>query len=288
LNVLVDASPPTVEPPVVMLVKGDTIGTSVPAQVSWPAGNDVGIGVSGYDLDRNVNGRGWAGTPSGSALNRYVKAGLARNTNYRYSVRALDGAANIGAWGTGPSFRVVTLSEASPSIVFRGSWSRITSPSYDGKAAKSTRTAGASATYTFVGMSFAWVSATSPVRGSAAVYVDGTLAGMVNTYSTSTTVRQMVFTRSWSKIGRHTVKIVADGTPGHPRVDIDAFVVLASPTITVSVPPAAPQPTPTPTPTPTPGPTPSPSPSPTPGPSPGPTPSPSPSPSPTPIPSATV
>jgi hypothetical protein len=47
----------------------------------------------------------------------------------------------------------------------------------------------------------------------------------------------MVFTKTWTSSGRHTVRIVSLGTSGHPRVDVDALVVLAPPTIGV-LPPA--------------------------------------------------
>ena len=36
----------------------------------------------------------------------------------------------------------------------------------------------------------------------------------------------MLFTKSWSASAKRTVEIRAVGTPGHPRVDIDSFVVL--------------------------------------------------------------
>ena len=37
--------------------------------------------------------------------------------------------------------------------------------------------------------------------------------------------RRVVWTKSWSAFGAHTVKIVGSGTAGHPRVDIDALIV---------------------------------------------------------------
>jgi hypothetical protein len=35
-----------------------------------------------------------------------------------------------------------------------------------------------------------------------------------------------VYQFNWSSAGTHKVKIVVSGTSGHPRVDLDAFVVL--------------------------------------------------------------
>ncbi|HVA85392.1 MAG TPA: phosphodiester glycosidase family protein, partial [Candidatus Saccharimonadales bacterium] len=242
LTVLADTTPPVSGPPLLSLVRGDILGSTVPIQVSWPAATDVGVGVASYELQANVNGGGWKTVNSGTALNRYIRIADARGANYRYADRARDGAGNVGSFATAPSVRVVVLSEASKSIVFKGGWTRITSPSYDGHAAMSTRTPGGSATYTFVGSSFAWVSALSPVRGSADVYVDGVLRATLSLFSKATIARQMVFTKTWTSSGRHTIRIVALGTAGHPRVDVDAFIVLAPPTIGVFPPP-----TPTPT-----------------------------------------
>ncbi len=233
LTVLADTTPPAARPPLLSLVRGAILGSTVPIAVSWPAATDVGVGTAGYELQANVNGGGWKTVGSGSPLNRHITVNAARGANYRYADRARDAAGNVSGFATAPSVRVVVLSEASGAMSFKGGWSKITSPSYDGRVAMSTRTPGASATYSFVGSSVAWISAVSPIRGSANVYVDGTLQATVNLYSKTTITRQMVFTKSWTSSGRHTVKIVALATRGHPRVDVDALVVLAPPTIGV-------------------------------------------------------
>jgi hypothetical protein len=276
VSVLADSSPPSAEPPNVRLLVGQQLGSTLPAYVSWGAASDIGLGVAGYELQANANGAGWIPMPSGSALNRYARPNLIRNGTYRFAVRASDKAGNVGGFAPGSSFRVVTLSEASGSISYSKGWSAITSPSYDGKRAMSTRTPGAFATYSFVGTDFAWISTKSPVRGAARVYVDGKLAGTVNLNSKSTLVRQIVFSRSWSSLARHTIRIEAVGTSASPRVDIDAFVLLAAPVTPLPAPGQTPPPAPTPSPTPTPTPDPNPTPTPTPGPTPSPTPTPSP------------
>lgn len=233
LTVLADTTPPVAQPPLLSLVLGAILGSTVPVRVSWPAATDVGVGVADYELQASVNAGSWKTVSSGSPLNRTVTLNEARGANVRFADRARDAAGNVGAFATAPSARVVVLSEASGAISFKGGWSRATSPSYDGRVAMSTRAPGASATYTFVGSSFAWISAVSPVRGSANVYVDGALQATVDLHSKTTIPRQMVFTKTWTSSGRHTVRIVALGTSGHPRVDVDALVVLAPPTIGV-------------------------------------------------------
>jgi len=85
--------------------------------------------------------------------------------------------------------------------------------------------AGRSSTWTISGRSVGWVAATGPTRGSAKVYVDGAYVTTVNLHAATTSYRRLVWTRSWSSVGPHTVRIVVVGTSGHPRVDIDGIVV---------------------------------------------------------------
>ncbi len=48
----------------------------------------------------------------------------------------------------------------------------------------------------------------------------------VNLHRSSFTPRNVVAARSWLRSGTHTIKLVALGTAGHPRIDIDAFLVI--------------------------------------------------------------
>jgi hypothetical protein len=70
------------------------------------------------------------------------------------------------------------------------------------------------------------VAAVGPTRGSADVYVDGELRSTVDLSSGTRETRRIVFAASWSTEGAHRIEIVVRGTPGHPRVDVDAFVSL--------------------------------------------------------------
>jgi hypothetical protein len=70
------------------------------------------------------------------------------------------------------------------------------------------------------------VSQTGPHLGTAAVYVDGTLAKIVNLRSVTAAGRRLVWSQSWSTRGAHTIAIVVLGTPGGARIDADAFAVL--------------------------------------------------------------
>ena len=107
-----------------------------------------------------------------------------------------------------------------------GTWATSKSTLYYGGAAKATSKKGNATALTFTGRSVAWTSLLAPTRGSANVYVDGRLISTVNLYSLSTTARRIVFARTWTTSGTHTIKVIVRGTAGHPRVDLDAFFVL--------------------------------------------------------------
>ena len=268
INVLLDTTAPVTQPPRVTLPTGRGIGTGVPVSIAWNAATDVGSGVASYELQRSVDGGAWVTMPKATALSRSTILTMPRNRTYQFQVRAVDAAGNVSAWRTTGPFRLAVAQETTRALSFvKGTWSQTTSPSYDGKGARSTRTVNAIARFTFTGSTFAWVSARSPVRGAAGVYINGVFAGTVDTYSTSSAARLMVFSKTWTRSARRTVEIRVAGTAGHPRVDIDAFVVLTP--VAGTTPPPAPAATPTPTPSPvaTPTPTPSPSATPTPAPS---------------------
>jgi hypothetical protein len=63
-----------------------------------------------------------------------------------------------------------------------------------------------------------------PTRGSARVSLDGSYVGSVSSYSSSTAARRIVFAAGWGSMGVHSLKVAVSGTPGHPRVDVDAFL----------------------------------------------------------------
>lgn len=87
-------------------------------------------------------------------------------------------------------------------------------------------TAGASLRYTFTGRGIGFVTTRGPDRGPLRVYLDGILVATVDTYARSLGFRSMAWSRTWSRSGTHTIRLVLVGPPGHPRVDLDAFEIL--------------------------------------------------------------
>jgi hypothetical protein len=70
---------------------------------------------------------------------------------------------------------------------------------------------------------FALIATRTATSGSAQVWVDGVLATSINLHSSSTSYRQLVFSRHFTSVGPHTVEI---RPMGGGRVDVDAFMVL--------------------------------------------------------------
>lgn len=120
-----------------------------------------------------------------------------------------------GAWGT-----------ASCECFSGGGWD-FSSPSvYHVPQTRFTSAKGASVTYQQNFGSGDHVGIVMPMsanRGKATIRVDGNAVATVNTNSTTTRNRVVVWQRSLSA-GVHRITVVNLATPGHPRIDIDAFL----------------------------------------------------------------
>jgi alpha-tubulin suppressor-like RCC1 family protein len=143
-----------------------------------------------------------------------------------FAVRAIDRVGNAGEWAQTPIMTPQLVQETSPAIVYAGSWSTLTRIRFSGDSGASTTEAGAEASITFTGRSFGLVSREARLAGEFQVFVDGEDAGIVDLKSRYRLFQRVVFARSWPTSGEHTVRMVALGTEGRPRVDLDAFIVI--------------------------------------------------------------
>jgi len=121
--------------------------------------------------------------------------------------------------------RLTGYSEKSRSIVYTGTWRRVSSSIYWGGAAAYARSAGAKATLVFTGRSVALVSRIGPSRGKVKVYLDGTRVATIDLYSAGYHAQRVVWTRTFTASGRHRLSFVVSGTNTRPRVDLDGIVV---------------------------------------------------------------
>lgn len=140
-------------------------------------------------------------------------------------VSAATGSARglLAAWQS--QSRVDIVQETSSRISYRGTWKKTSYTRYLGGNARWTNATGASAGLSFTGSAVAWVGPIGPTRGKAKVYIDGILVTTVNSRADSFSPARVLFRKSWANVGTHRIKIVALGTPGHPTVALDAFLV---------------------------------------------------------------
>jgi hypothetical protein len=218
-----DTAPTTPGLPAQALVTPTTLGASVPVRLTWTAATDLVSGTVRYRIKQNVDGGAFE--ESNSTGTTTVRSLLIGHT-YQFAVAAIDAVGNIGSFGATRTLRPY-LTQSSSSTTVTGTWHTSTSSSFSGGSARYATAAGAAATFTATtARSIAIVATKARTRGSFKVYVDGVYKGTISTYSTTTKYRQLVYQFSWSTAGTHKVKIVVSGTSGHPRVDLDAFVVL--------------------------------------------------------------
>lgn len=225
--VRLDTFPPVARAPAFTLVASTTMPMStIPVAVTWPAATDQGRGVKGYQLQRAV-GSTWVSVPFANATDTSVTVMLSPGLVHRLRVRAIDRAGNIGAWATATAFRLASVQESAAAVVDTGRWTARTSSAFIGGHAISASTAGATARITFTGQQIGWVTTVGPTRGQARIYVDGAYERTVDLGRPTSGARLIMVLRSWPAAGRHTLEIRVVGTAGRPRVDVDAFVIIA-------------------------------------------------------------
>ena len=101
--------------------------------------------------------------------------------------------------------------ENNSAFIYSGTWDTITNSSYSGGAIKLSTAKNNSIEFTFNGTGFNWYTHKGIYRGIASVYIDGTLAGTIDTYSATNQYNSLVFSKDGLTKGQHTVKIVATG-----------------------------------------------------------------------------
>jgi GH25 family lysozyme M1 (1,4-beta-N-acetylmuramidase) len=219
--VVTDGIPPTVTPSVSQLFSRATLGsTSTPVRTSWSASDPSGITAT--FLQRSTNGGSWTVQSLTTPTTTSVVQSLNFGSTYRYFDKATDGASNPSSWAYGPTFRPLLAQQTA--ATYSGPWSNGSFSLASGGSLKFTSAKGAWAQYSFTGSSVSLVAYRGPTRGSAAVYVDGKWRGTINLNSPTYSAKQIVYATSWATNGAHKIRIVCQGTAGHPRIDIDAFV----------------------------------------------------------------
>jgi hypothetical protein len=200
------------------------LGASVPVHLAWTAATDPTSNVARYQIAQKIDLGSFVevANVTDTSINRQLLIGH----TYQFEVRAVDAVGNLGPWRVGSTLRPYLYQQTS-GTVYTGTWSSQTNALFSGGSVRYASVAGRYATFTTTtARSIAFVTTKAPSRGSFRIYVDGVYRGTISTYSTTTKVRQVVYQFTWATPGTHKFKISVVGTTGHPRVDVDAFVVL--------------------------------------------------------------
>lgn len=221
-RLLVDSEAPTNPGVATASALVSTVLTSNPAyRIAWAASTDTSSGSVIYLVEESVDA-GAYGSPTWLTATSLVRP-LPLGHTYRFRVTAFDPLGNNS--GTVSGALLHPLLYQSPTSK-SGTWHTSSSSSFSGGSTWYATANGASATFKSTGVrSLGFVTTRALSRGSFRVYIDGVLKKTISAYG-STAYRRIMYQFTWATPGTHSIKIVVRGTAGHPRVDVDAFLVL--------------------------------------------------------------
>jgi hypothetical protein len=129
-----------------------------------------------------------------------------------------------------PGPPVSRLQDTDPSITYTAGWmGSDSSKSWSGDYATIASAPGAQATLSFNGTSISWIGYRGPDSGIARVYLDGSFAREVDTYSPTDRVVDDIFTATGLADSSHTLTIQVTGLKNNAsagtRIVVDAFDV---------------------------------------------------------------
>ncbi|MFL5675621.1 MAG: S8 family serine peptidase [Chloroflexota bacterium] len=222
-----DQTPPVAAAPSSFrfVVGSQLSSTSATVRVDWPAGTDDQTGIAGYGVGQRAGLGPWT-TPVGSTSSRHADRPVPIGASTSFRIRARDGAGNWSDWSDATTITPARYQESGVKVTYHGTWRTFRTSSASGGRQRYATHKGASVTFRFTGRSVAIVAPRGASRGSAKFYVDGVYVSTVDLHRSSWTPRNVVAARSWKSAGSHTIKLVVLATPGHPRVDVDGFLVI--------------------------------------------------------------
>jgi hypothetical protein len=226
ISIVIDRGAPTTSIPVVSLRRDVTYGgSSFAARIGWSGADSGGSGVASYDVERSVDGGSYSVTATGLS-SPVLNVSLSSGHTYRYAVRARDGAGNVGAWRASATTSTLVRQDTSGYLHWTTGWHVTASTRFSGGSARYATTAGAWVSTTFTGRAVAFVTTTSPSRGQVKVYLDGVYRQTLDLQSAGWTYRKVAWSWAWTSAASHRLTLMVVGTPGRPRVDLDAILIL--------------------------------------------------------------
>jgi hypothetical protein len=133
---ILDDTLPTTTGPVKSIAVGATIASgALPVRLVW-TGSDNVSGVDRYELSQSTDGGPYV-TISSSLISTSTTRNLPPSHTYRFRVRAIDRAGNLGSWAEGSTFRLRAFQQSSVLVHYHGTWATSTSSGWWGGTAKS-------------------------------------------------------------------------------------------------------------------------------------------------------
>jgi hypothetical protein len=223
-TIILDTKAPTTSAPSQAFVEGSRIEAGkIPVKVTW-SGADATSGVASYRIAWRRDGGSWS-KPVGTDAPTLTRL-LERGHSYRFRVRAIDEAGNVGAWKEGAAVRVSGVQQSAGASTYVGSWSPFSSSSFWGGSVKASSDPGSKVRFTFTGRAFGWLTTIGPDRGEARIYVNGALLDTVDLAAATSSTRVIGWSKTWATFATRTIEIRVVGTPDRPRIDVDGFWTL--------------------------------------------------------------
>lgn len=175
----------------------------------------------------------WTSTPayvtvaSGTAGHEINRLG-SQGSTYYYRARAYDGLGNVTAYSGTPSTVSVPVDDVYSGIAYSPSWvAKTGNPDWHWLATYHTTIGrGATMTYRVDTSRFLVIGDRCDTCGKFEVWIDGVKRTTIDTHAVGLETRKVLYASSrFATIKPHTIKIVALGTSGRPRVTVDAIAL---------------------------------------------------------------
>jgi subtilisin family serine protease len=202
---------------------GSMIGTGISSTLTWQPASGNLTGVK-YVVLRRRGSSPWS--TIATQTGRSIRQTLGFGTSYRFATRTRTSSGSLGPIAYAQYVSARLLQENTTSARYSGRWLTATSSTYSGGKTRMSTQPGAYVEFRRSARAIALIGRRGRTSGKAQIYVDGALAATIDLYRSTTRARTVLFSRSWTTIATHTVRVVVVGTPGRPRVDIDGFAFL--------------------------------------------------------------
>jgi len=205
---------------------GLAISLGVPTgQVAWTP-TDATSGVCTNELFVSVNGGAFSPVSLPTPATHQINQPFVVGNTYRYETRITDCAGNVSAFKLGRKFRSNVIQEHTSAWTYSSGWTNVNDPNASGGSIKQSSTAGNNAALSFTGFAVGLISRKDSASGTANASVDGGAVTAVNMNAASTVEKKILYVKNALVNGAHTFNLVNLGTAGHPKINVDAAVVL--------------------------------------------------------------